>query len=220
MADNSDQKPPIPMPYPIKKKTAKRGFTLVELLVVIAIIGILAAILLPVLGLVGDRARLAQTRAKFNQWSMALENYRSTYGFYPPAIIPEGNAGTPVSMNTLEASQNFVRALSGRNLNGSPLSADDRRTHNRNQIEFYSFTDDDFLRDVGGEPLPEGDTRLRLADAFNNPNIFIQYDRNGNGRVEGAPRGTLSHDPLRQRLIIYSLQSPATPGSRDVGSWD
>ena len=200
---------------PRHKFSSQRGFTLVELLVVIAIIGILAAILLPVLGLVGDRARLAQTRAKYNQWSMALESYRFTYGFYPPAIPRQAE---PVPMDTPTASRDVVKALGGRNTDGTPLSPEDRRTHNRNQIEFYTFTDDDFLRGADGTVI--GGEGLRLADAFNNPNIFIQTDHDGNGRVTAVARGTLDGGALRQRLIIYSLQRAATPGSRDVGSWD
>jgi prepilin-type N-terminal cleavage/methylation domain-containing protein/prepilin-type processing-associated H-X9-DG protein len=67
-----------------KPSACRRAFTLVELLVVVAIIGILAALLLPVLGQGKARARSAQCLSQLEQWSRALQMYVNDNAEYLP----------------------------------------------------------------------------------------------------------------------------------------
>ena len=71
-------------------KTIRRGFTLVELLVVITIIGILIALLLPAVQAAREAARQAQCLNNMRQLGLAVNNYESTFGVYPPAGIGYG----------------------------------------------------------------------------------------------------------------------------------
>ncbi len=67
-----------------KKSSRRRAFTLVELLVVIAIIGILIGLLLPAVQMAREAARKAQCKNNLKQIGLALHNFLSTQGTFPP----------------------------------------------------------------------------------------------------------------------------------------
>lgn len=70
----------------MKTKKSATAFTLIELLTVIAIIGILAAILIPVVGAVRENARAAQCLSNMRQMGQGIQLYAEDHdGRVPPA---------------------------------------------------------------------------------------------------------------------------------------
>lgn len=65
----------------------RKGFTLVELLVVIAIIGLLVALLLPAVQAAREAARRAECNDHLKQIGIAMQNYHSVVGSFPPGRL-------------------------------------------------------------------------------------------------------------------------------------
>jgi prepilin-type N-terminal cleavage/methylation domain-containing protein len=79
--------------YPIPRKHPGRhhsAFTLIELLVVMAIIALIAGLIVPLAGIASTKGKLSRARAQLGSVGIAIDNYKSKNGYYPP-----DNQGNP-----------------------------------------------------------------------------------------------------------------------------
>ena len=82
---------------PVRKRSG--AFTLVELLVVIAIIGILVALLLPAVQAARAAARRAYCTNNLKQLALAMLNFESSFGKFPPGKIGCSRDNVPLAFD-------------------------------------------------------------------------------------------------------------------------
>ncbi|GAB4165103.1 MAG: hypothetical protein Kow00107_11080 [Planctomycetota bacterium] len=125
-----------------------KGFTLIEILVVIAIIGILVAIILPVLARVKDQAKVTRTSSLITTLTIACDLYYNDWGgVYPPAFDSSGSAQKNGGIELL------YRALTTR---------EGRSTRD--------YATDVSIEDIGDV---DGDGQREFIDAWGNPLVYF-----------------------------------------------
>lgn len=114
-------------PSALAFRARKSGFTLIELLTVIAIIGILAAILIPVVGRVRESARSSQCTSQLREMGNAILLYTNDYnGRTPPSRDPQFSGGGRTIARTLwpyagYEPESYGEKMSGRSGNAITL---------------------------------------------------------------------------------------------------
>jgi prepilin-type N-terminal cleavage/methylation domain-containing protein len=192
-------KPPAPGNQP----ACPRGFTIVELLAVVSIIALLSGLLLPTLGAAKSAALRAKTRVQFSQWTAALEQFRQEYGYYP-AVATGGRLATAAD------TAKFVRTLSGRNLDGSPIASAADLNGNTKRIAFLAFAAGDLFDPDHPDGGIDYDGDELLQDAFGNTEIGLLIDRNGDGFVRPADDGPAASVAAVQTGLSFA------PGETDL----
>lgn len=161
--------------------TASRAaFTLMELMTVIVVIAILASLLFPAVRSARTATAKAKTHVVFNQWTAAIESFRSEYGYYPALhgsnlVNPSGQNSDPATLHL------FHDLLSAGRRDGSALpayssSSDPRfpEVQNRRLVRFYVFGEGDFTSDN------------LLRDPSENTAIAVLVDKDLDGVIKAG----------------------------------
>ncbi len=77
-------------------KVGRAGFSIIELLTVIAIIGILAALIFPVMGTARRKARETQCITNMQEIHRALKLFKNDNGRYPAVLLGFAESGVTV----------------------------------------------------------------------------------------------------------------------------
>ena len=193
-----DKIPKMPTIYTLENNFMKRnkqilGFTLIELLMVIAIIGLLAGILIPTVGAVRKQANMAASKAQLSGYVNAIHMFKGEYGYLP---FVTGNSDEEVDLSNPSTCTEFMETLSGRSsTTGGVLTAP--IGGNRRLISFLSFSEAEFFLKDDDSVDP-----AQLADRFNNTNITIVIDGNGDQKVT-VKDSTGSNKVVRALVSAY-----------------
>jgi prepilin-type N-terminal cleavage/methylation domain-containing protein/prepilin-type processing-associated H-X9-DG protein len=174
-----------------------RGFTLIELLVVIAIIAVLIALLLPAVQAAREAARRSQCINNLKQIGLAVMNYESAQGCFPPGEkgCCWGTWGIYI-LPYMEQSNLFNAWNSGGNNSpGNPFDGDWRysgatnSTVTNSQVNSYMCPSDPNAGVSRGSPGPRyhnyavnygnGDQAQNPAEWFgaqSNTNIIVKFN--------------------------------------------
>jgi prepilin-type N-terminal cleavage/methylation domain-containing protein len=192
-----------PCPAPVGAIRDRHGFSLIELLTVIAVIGILAAILVPVIGGIRERARVTAATSDAKQIANAWRLYYNDRGEWPDpqAFEPEGSEAKSSERDDGEVFWNaYVRLLTG-DFDSSESSFAD---NNPGATAYLSLTPDQI--DENGE----------FVDPWENPYKFKldkRYREGSDGElVDGTKRGDLKIG----RFSYAGYGSPDNPSDEQI----
>lgn len=191
----------------------RAGFTLIELLTVIAVIAILAAILIPVSGVVRRSAAESKTKSQFAQYSTAYLAFKADYGFLPS--MGESDAEFALKGHN----DTFIEILTGRTQTGGALTSSGYAGKaNRRGTRYYTFNSSEFA--------PADDTYAgEIVDGFGNPNIFVVIDRDRDGFIDPSdlkslPANLRPADPIPGQVVFYSANTENNADWEWVRSWE
>ena len=171
------------------RREKRLGFTLAELLVVLAIIGILSGFLLPVIGHIRNRTKIALAKSMLSQLEVALNEYFTDHGAFPPEKTPALDKCSEtlyfylVGMDIASPNETARRKYRGQRANTKPY------------FEFMG----NYLEDY------DNDGNYEVVDPWGQPWIYVR------GAYPGRP-GTSRHaKPLHHRNS-YDLYSVGPDG--------
>ena len=165
-------------------RTLPRGFTLIELMIVISIIGILAGLTVAVVGPMQRRNQYTAAKATIQKLDMAINNYYSDCGAYPPT--PEERHGNATIYGVLTGDINHDGTY-------NPAAGDIPRNHKLWRGPYLPI--DRKYSDGGGNLLDPWSTPYRYLENERenptckaNPTTYLLYSCGVDRTADDDPR--------------------------------
>lgn len=161
-----------------------------------------------------DAVLFARTRVQFLAYEAALRSYCLEYGEMPHFLGTE----EPIWLNVEGNSELLIKALTGKNPDGTPLSAEDKQFLNPKEKNFYTFRDNEFLLKNGKRD------HSVIVDSFNNPQICVMVESTLDTDVvipkdcfPSAVQEYIPGEALNKQIVVFSL---SRDGKKVIGNWD
>lgn len=154
--------------------TCRRGFTMIELLVVMGILVVLVGIIVPTTFRARRNAKVSQTASMIQQMSLALANYETEFGDYPPSTLKD--CGLTVNKQN-DGIESLVACLSTMKKNGPYYDFDEDRLANADGDRVPDFNDSYLKKGLAYEYLdPWGNPFIYFHNRdYQSPEIVSKY---------------------------------------------
>ena len=191
-----------------KKNSSLTGFTLLELLVVIVIIMFLAGITLPIVSSIQTSAKKGVTSAQISQLELALKQFESDFGFFPPESYTTSTTPIPLSLGGVNIPRDDDLSYDTNNdlLNGSRC------------LVFYLGSKFTFNPGLSNEEIYGPYIEFKRSQLVDTGTVFNDTDPFTNITIEGVNGGIKVYEYKDSFGSYYSYDSSSP--SNNIASFD